>query len=254
MENKTDFESFGGIIEGTSAHLARTLMIPELTSLFQFTPSNASIEEYSKAIIEDNCLQKTTVQTRKISFDKLKLLYSLDSNYKLFAMLRALYEKAPDEIALLAFVCAYCRDYLLRVGDEYLQSVPVNTSLSGSFFVPVMAEKFLGRFTDATLISMSQNLLASFFKTGHVSGTKMKKVRSQAKPGSASVTYAAAVAYAMGMRGMYLCDNEYVRALDCSKEAALSLLSDADAKGLISLRLLGEVMDVQFIFAEGIIS
>ena len=44
-----------------------------------------------------------------------------------------------------------------------------------------------------------------------------------------------------------------MRAIDCTKELALSLLSVADAKGYISLRMLGEVMDIQFEYAEGIV-
>ncbi len=100
---------------------------------------------------------------------------------------------------------------------------------------------------------MSRNLLSSFYKSGHVNGTKTKKTRSQAKAGPAAVTYAATIAYACGERGLFLCDNEFMRAIDCTKEMALSLLSVADAKGYISLRMLGEVMDIQFEYAEGIV-
>ncbi|WP_175475300.1 hypothetical protein [Butyrivibrio sp. ob235] len=254
MDNNTAFETLGGVLEGTSAHISRTLMISELESLLQATDFDSSLEDYLKSVVEDNCLLKSTVKTRKVTYTNLKSLYALDPENKLFMLLRVLYEKEPEELPLLAFMCAYCRDFIFRFAVKHIQSVPEGTSMPGMFFQQYLEDQFPKRYSNATRSSMSQNLLASFFRTGHVAGTKMKKVRSQSKPGAAAVCYAATIAYAMGMRGMYLCENEFVKALDCSRESALSLLSDADAKGLIRLRLLGEVMDVQFTFAEGIIS
>ncbi len=249
----TEIEMLGGISEGTSVHMSRTLMISELIELFKSTERDSTLEDYHSAIVDNNCLQKNTVRTRKITYSNLKLLYALDPENNLFRLLRILYDKAPDELPQLAFLCGYCRDYILREADIYLQNISTGTKLPSDYFVNFISEKFPGRYSDASMHSMSRNLLASFYKTGHVGGNSTNKARVLAKPGAAAVTFAATIAYAMGERGLFLADNEYTRALDCTKEEALSLLVDADAKGYIRLRLLGEVMDVQFTYAEGIV-
>lgn len=248
-----NLQLLGGNLEGSSVHISRTLMLSEIELLFQSTSAGSSIDEYKKAIVDENCLLKSTVETRKISFAKLKIAYSLDCNNKLFRMFRTLYDLAPEELPLLAFLCVYCRDSILRLSDEHIQTVPLDTEITSEFFSNFIEEKYPGKFSKATLSSMSRNLLSSFYKSGHLSGSKTKKFRSHAKVGPAAVTYAATIAYACGERGLFLCDNEFMRAIDCTKESALSLLSNADAKGYISLRMLGEVMDIQFNYAEGII-
>lgn len=48
-------------------HTSRTIMLQELTLLFQECEAKASREEYFKAVVEDNCLGKSTTATRKIS-------------------------------------------------------------------------------------------------------------------------------------------------------------------------------------------
>ncbi len=249
----SNLQFLGGNLEGSSVHISRTLMISELEMLFQSTNASSSIDDYKNAIIVENCLLKSTMETRKISFAKMKIAYSLDLNNKLFRMLRTLYELAPEELPLLAFLCVYCRDSILRLSDEHIQTVAQDTEITSDFFSSIIEEEYPGKYSKATLSSMSRNLLSSFYKSGHVNGTKTKKTRSQAKAGPAAVTYAATIAYACGERGLFLCDNEFMRAIDCTKEMALSLLSVADAKGYISLRMLGEVMDIQFEYAEGIV-
>ena len=253
MIDRAQFENLGGVSNGTSAHYSRTIMLSELKLLLDATSSQASVDDYRKAVVENNCLQKDTVETRKISYNKLKLLYSLDPDNRLFYLFRTLYQREPDELALLAYLCAYCRDYVLRAGCNYLQTILPGTEIPNTFFSQCIEDMGPGKCSAATLNSASRNLIATFYKTGHLGGNKIHKVRAQAVAGPASVTYAAAIAYALGERGLYLCDNEFVKALDCSKEKALGLLADADIKGLIRFRHLGEVMDVQFLCAEGII-
>jgi len=248
------YDRFGGIIKGTSAHLARTVMFSELEMLLQSTNSNSNTEQYKNAIIEDNCLRKYTVSARKEAYRKLKMLYALNTRNKLFSLFRKLYESEPEELPLLAYMCAYCRDYLLRSGNDFLQTIPTGMKVCSDIFVPYINKLYPNIYSQVTINSISRNLLSSFYKTGHISGTKINKIRSIAKPGAAAVTFAAILAYVSGERGFYLCDNEFTHALDCSKASALSLLSDADAKGLIRLRLLGEFMDIKFTCAEEFIN
>ena len=59
--------------------------------------------------------------------------------------------------------------------------------------------------------------------------------------------------HVQGKRGIYIYDNEFIRAIDCTKEAAFSLLSDADSKGIVKLRSLGDVVEIGFPIAEDLL-
>ena len=57
-KNSIDLEDLGFRLDAAGTHTARTIMVPELESLFAAVPETfASFELYWDAVITDNCLQ-----------------------------------------------------------------------------------------------------------------------------------------------------------------------------------------------------
>ncbi len=94
-------------------HTSRTIMFPELSATLDMTPSTASRDEYAAAIIDANCLGKSTAATRRLTNQRLGELYALDPEVPLFRVLRRLWEGDEAGRPLLALQCALTRDPLL---------------------------------------------------------------------------------------------------------------------------------------------
>lgn len=253
MEINDTLINFCGNLSGSSVHLARTYMFDELISVLDSTEKNSKKEDYINAIINDNCLSKDTVKNREVSYNKLRLAYTLDPENKSFILLRRLYELFPNDFQLTAFLCTYVRDNLLRDATDYIQSINLGSEVTSKMIEPYIGVKYPNRYSERMVQSMCRNLIGTFYKTGHLEGLKTKKTRTYAKPNISSIVYAAILAQAQGKRGIYLSDNEFVRAIDCTKDAAFGLLSDADSKGIVRVRSLGDVIEVSFPIAEDLL-
>jgi len=72
--SKNNLINLGFGFEKGGAHLARTMMLTDLTILLEHVNNPTLKIEYVKAIEEENCLGKKSGQTRKISSRHLKSL------------------------------------------------------------------------------------------------------------------------------------------------------------------------------------
>lgn len=253
MEINESLENFCGKLIGSSVHLARTYMFDELQAVLDATPTNATKEDFYNAIVNENCLAKDTVKNREVSYTKLKLAYTMNPENNSFILLRRLYDLYPNDFQLTAFLCTYVRDYLLRDATEYLQTFSIGTEITSKMIEPIIMSKYPNRYSERMVQSMCRNFIGTFYKSGHLEGLKTRKTRTFAKPNISAIVYAAALAHAQGKRGSFICDNEFIKAIDCTKEAAFSLLSDADSKGIVKVRSLGDVMEVSFPIAEDLL-
>src|SRR5262249_10549032 len=96
-------------------HTSRTLMLAELTSVFEVCPPDAQRERYAEAVLDHNCLSKRTVVNRKLSLQRLSELYGLDPHILLFRVLRRQWELDDTGRPLLTLLAALARDPLLRL-------------------------------------------------------------------------------------------------------------------------------------------
>ena len=71
-------ERFGFKFSKGGAHAAQTMMLSELQRLLQSTADGAAPDGYRQAVVDENLLDKPTVNARKLSFQHLVSLYALD--------------------------------------------------------------------------------------------------------------------------------------------------------------------------------
>ncbi|MCB5286839.1 MAG: hypothetical protein LHW64_03440 [Candidatus Cloacimonetes bacterium] len=239
-------EQFGFRPASAGAHSARTIMVSELEMLLIAVPQeDASFEDYARAVVEENCLQKRSASNRKRTLDNLRILYGLDDKITIFRVLKTLWHKDPASLPLLAFLCASTRDRLLRELTPWLLPIPAGTHVSRSSLEEQISRKYPDRFSPGTLKSTSQNLNASWTGAGFLRG-RNKKIRVKAQPSPASVTYALILAFLKGVQGMRLFESEYTAYLDSPKETLFSLAEEASRKGYMRMKRIGEVVDVTF--------
>jgi len=237
---------FGFSFSKGSVHMARTMMLEDLELLFEeITDPTAPQNEFLKAIVEDNCLKKRSVKTRQLTAKHLTDLYVLDPSVAIFRALRFFWQRDKDGHPLIALICAYARDSLLKSTAEFILNFPEGTLVKRETLEESIDNMESDRFSKATLKSVAQNINSSFTKSGHLSG-RIKKIRSKANPTPGAAAYALFLGYLSGLRGESLFNSEYTRLLDCPAQRTIELAEIASQRGWIVFKRIGNVMELLF--------
>jgi len=228
------------------AHLARTMMLDELTSLLAYVDRlEATRADYEKAIKEDNCLGKPSAKARALTARHLVDLYALDPSVALFRNLLFFWKRDPEGRKLLALLCAYARDPILRLSAPIIQNSSPGQAISTQDMADLIEKTFPGRFSPAMLKSAAQNLNGTWTSSGHLIG-KRNKFRSKASPTAGAVAYALLLGYLTGAGGLGLFGTEYASLLDCGRDKAIDLAEEAARRGWITFKRVGDVIELGF--------
>ena len=248
VENKHNkkLERLGFSYERGGVHTARTMMLAELRALLSYVDvADAARADYLEAIQNANCLGKRSGKTRTLTFRHLADLYALDPSLLVFRALRFFWQRDVDGQPLLAALCAYSRDPLLRATAPFVLGFPEGSTVTREAMEEFIDAQEPGRFSKATLKSTAQNINSSWTQSGHLSG-RVRKVRARAAATPGATSLALLLGYVSGLRGESLFKSDYTRMLDCSFERTIELAEDASRRGWISLKRVGQVIEVLF--------
>jgi hypothetical protein len=237
---------FGFRLGRGGLHIGRTIMLEDLQRLFQCVNDPSSQKaDYVKAIVENNCLGKRSGKNKELSSRFLATLYSLDPSVAAFRGLRYFWERDIEAQPLLALLCAYSRDDLLRMSAPFVLSLKEGETVHRETFAEFLEKKAPGRFSESSLNSLVRNLCGTWTRSGHL--VEMAgKFRSRAKATAGSVAYALFIGYLLGIRGENLFSSQFGRLLDCSAGRSIELAEEASRRGWIVFNHLAKVMEVQF--------
>ena len=239
-------ERFGFSYERGGVHTARTMMLVELRALLSFVEKpDAPKREYLDAIQTANCLGKRSGKTRVLTFRHLVDVYSLDPAQALFRAMRFFWLRDVDGQPLLAALSAYARDPIFRATTPFILNFNEGATISRAALEEFIDLQEPGRFSKATLKSTAQNINSSWTQAGHLSG-RSRKIRKRADATPGSVSLALLMGYLSGLRGESLFNNDYTRLLDCSFDKMIELAEDASRRGWITLKRVGQVVEVLF--------
>lgn len=239
-------EELGFNYKSAGAHTSRSLMTHDLETVLKYvTELPVNFDRYSTAIIEENCLGKESLKNRTITARNLKHLYALDGSFPIWTALRFLYDKDNDSLQLLALLCAFGRDELLRAYLPFLLSKEYGIIIPRTETEQFYDETYPGRFSPAMLKSLAQNINGSYTLTGHLKG-RTKKVRSRPQVTTAAVVYAVYLGALQGVRGFSLLSTDFVKILELNTGEVIEHLQIASQKGWVNLKYMGEVIEVNF--------
>ncbi len=244
--NNNKLERLGFSYERGGVHTARTMMLVELRALLSYVDSaDAARADYLEAIQTANCLGKRSGKTRTLTFRHLADLYALDSSLLVFRALRFFWQRDVDAQPLLAVLCAYSRDPILRATASFVLTFQEGATVTREEMEEFIDAQEPGRFSKATLKSTAQNINSSWTQSGHLSG-RVRKVRARAVGTAGAMSFALLLGYVSGLRGESLFMSDFARMLDCSFEKTIELAEDASRRGWISLKRVGQVVEVLF--------
>jgi hypothetical protein len=232
-------------IGNRGTHTSRTIMFKELALLFEDQDKSASHEAYISAIIDQNCLGKQTVSTRKITCQRLRELYGLDPSIPLFRILRYFWQVDETDRPLLAFLTALARDPLLRITSEIILQIKPGEELMRQKLTDALRQSVEDRLNNGTLNTTVRNISSSWTQSGHLKG-RVRKIRQSVTPTPIVTAYALVLGYILGSRGNGLFNTFWSRVLDTPQEELISLATDAKRFGFLDLSQAGGVVDVSF--------
>lgn len=229
----------------TGGHMARSMMLDEITTILTSTPVAASLEDVRRAIATDNILNKPTQSSREKSFDHLRELYGLDSSQALFRVLRRFAAADSASIPIMAAVCSFCRDLQLRASFELIRSLRVGEVLPREQMEEHLEASFPNRFSPAMKKSLAQNVNTSWTGAGHLVG-RARKTRAVPAPRPVAAAYAMVAGYLAGLRGQRLLQSRFGEIAVPQPGLLASQLALAAARGLLGFKQAGGVVEFDF--------
>ena len=238
-------EQVGCKFTSGGSHASRTMMLAELKAVLEAVPVGAPSDSYRLAIGSRNVLGKGTDSTRKKSLRHLRELYGLSEAVSIFAVLRRLYLADAQGLPLMAFLCAWSRDPLLRATTSAISPVPEGIGVSSGDLAKAVAEAFPGQYSELNQNKISRNAASSWTQSGHLVG-RAKKVRHRVQPTVGPVTMALWLGDIAGFHGPACFTNPWCRLLDLSADQARTRALEAHRHGLLTLRAVGEIVELTF--------
>jgi hypothetical protein len=224
-------------------HSSRTIMLEEVQATFATLPAQAKPDAYATAIIEENCLGKRTVSTRRLTLQRLRELYALDVAVPIFRILRQLWDMDIEGRPVLALLASLARDPLLLATAGVVISLPEGAEFQRSAMREALAGTVRNRFNESTLNKVVRNAASSWSQSGHLQGRTFK-FRRMVRATPPSVAFALYVARAAGFRGMNLLTSGWIGVVDCTLATAKELALEAKRIGLIDVRMAGDVIEI----------
>jgi hypothetical protein len=217
-------------------HTSRTIMLAELTALFDVVPAAATHEDITVAIRHANCLGKSTTSTRRLTHQRLSELYALDPHVPVYRVLRRLWSLEPSDRPLLSLLVAIARAVLL---------LPIGADFARGPMKDAIRAAIGDRLSDAILEKVVRNVASSWTQSGHLEGRSIK-TRQKVTATPATTALALYLAHAAGFRGPQLFAGAWTKLLDVDASVIRSLAIEAKRAGLIDIRVAGDVVDASF--------
>lgn len=243
---KENLKDFGFRSDRGGVHLARTIMLRELTGLFsQVREPTASRDEYFTAVGKQNILGKRSGRTRQLTIKYMARLYGLDPSITLFRALRYYWDRDAEGRPLLALLCACARDSVLRSSVPFILGIKEGETVLCEDMEGYIGKLEPGRFSTATLKSTARNIRSSWTQSGHLTG-HVRKIRTRPRATPGSCAYALLLGYLQNARGEGLFNSEYAKLLDCPSYTSFDLATEASQRGWLVFKRVGRVMEIAF--------
>lgn len=227
------------------SHISRTMMLAELSRVLDAVPAGSPSDSYRLAIGPQNVLGKGTDSTRQKSLRHLRELYGLSETVPVFAVLRRLYLADPQGLHLLAFLCAWSRDPLLRATTPAVSPVSEGMEVSAGDLAKAIAEAFPGQYSELNQNKIARNTASSWTQSGHLAG-RARKVRRRVQPTVGAVTMALWLGDVAGLHGATCFTSPWCRLLGMGADQARTRAMEAHRHGLLTMRAVGEIVELTF--------
>ena len=244
-------EDHSGIVDAgvrKSAITSHSIGVAELARLLSVVPPDGDVEDYERAVVDDNVLGLATESGRRWRFKTLRRLYLLRRDAVLFRALRDLWDSDEAAQPLLAGLMAMATDTVFRATAETIVETAVGEAVSAATFREPIERRFPGVYAASTLQTITSKAYVSWAMTGHLADADRARSRQRvlAHCSPSNVAYALMLGDLQGHRGEALPDTGWVQVLDRAPSEVAQLAAVAAQQGMLEYRSAGGVLDVGF--------
>lgn len=220
-------------------------MLDDLRAVLTHTPVNATRQEYTAAIVDENVLGKPTKKARELALRHLVTLYGLEPINPIFRGLRRLWPLNEAAQPLLALAVSLARDPLLRGTQKFFLAQAPGTLVSRESVEAFLNATYPDRFSAASLRSFAQNVAGTWTFAGILRG-RTRKLRSAPQPSPEAIAMLLFLSYLEGRTGQRLFSSSWMEVVDSSASELESLANSASHRGLLVFMNAGGVKEVRF--------
>jgi hypothetical protein len=225
--------------EGGGPHQSKTMMLADLSALI----ASGRVDDPAGAIVGDNLLGKPSIRAREAALYRLRQLYGVGGTDPIWRVLLGLWHRGSIERPLLALLTVLARDPMLRDGAAAVLDASPGERVRWPAIAATFEAAHPGRLGEAMAKSLAQNAASSWTQAGFLKGAVRKeRVRSISTPIVAA--FAALLASLYGFGGRRLLECRWLTVLDRPTEDRLALLRQAEGLGLVRVRNVGDVLEV----------
>ncbi len=226
-------------------HSSRTIMLRDVSILFDSTPPTASKEDYARVIIDENILGKRTTSTRRESMRRLRELYGLDPQVVIFRYLRFFWKMNQGARPLLALLCASARDPLLRMTASAVLPARIGDEVTVKDIEEAIHSASGDHFKAQVRFNTARHAASSWEQAGFLSG-RNRKIRQSPLNTPASTAYALLLGYLCGIRGALLVQTFWAKLLDTPGHTVHNLAQEASRRGWLTYQAVDKIVEVDF--------
>ena len=226
-------------------HSARSLMLPELTTIMDGFSDQTTIKNIIENIEVFNCLHKATANSRKLTRRHLVDLYGLDGSICLFRVFKQLWENGSEARPVLALQMALCRDPLLRVSIPLMMRLQPGEILTRQMMESQLEDYSPGSYSEASKKSFAQNINGSWTQAGFVEG-RNKKLRTIPNICIENVAFALFIANLNGYEGQRAFQTDWMTMLSSNIDELYVKAQGAARHGYLRYKHASEVIEITF--------
>lgn len=232
-------------LESGGTHTSRTIMLADFRAVLAAVPAEAPYEDYRSAVIEDNVIGKSSLNSRQRSFRYLRELYLLSLDQLLFRAMRDLWDLDTAGQPLVAILSALAHDPALRSTSNAVLPIGTRSSVTSHDLEDAVQKHFNHSYSDSIANKIGRNAASSWTQSGHLEG-RVKKIRMKALATPSAIAYALLLGHLSGQRGQGLFDTLWTKTLDVDSAEMNGLAAAASARGWIEYKRFGDVVEVGF--------
>ena len=218
------------------------MMFAELKRIMVYAANNNSFE----GSFTDNIIGKLSRSNQIKTNRYLKQLYSFNLSDPFFVSFFWFWKNIPEsELPVIALLYAIHRDYLLAESIDAVINIKPNSKVTVDYFMAAIDSHHQGQFSSATLRSVAQNIASSWKQAGFIEG-KVKNIKIEREFGYYTVSFALLLGYLENLRGEYLMESKYIRALNLERRKLMDLISEAAKRDILSYQHAGNIVTIHF--------
>lgn len=225
-----------------TVHTSRTLMFAELSRVMDHGFETNSFEES----MGENVTGKLTKSNIEKTNRYLKQLYGFNDKDSYFSGFKFFWKLSVTESKpILALLFAIHSDDLIAESIDVVLKRSTDTKVNIEAFEENIETFHPKRYSYNTRKSLAQNIASSWKQAGFILG-KVKNIRVQPEIDYSVVAFALFLGYLDNLRGEFLFNSKYTRALSVSESKLRDLAFEASKRDLLSYQYAGSVTTITF--------